>query len=80
VCPLCSQPFILTYTDTEWNKLNEWRRLASAALRDIHNLRHEGRFIAVTDLEEMPVRPSSHCSENAEALVFTECSSTLKPI
>ena len=42
VCPLCSQPFILTYTDTEWNKLNEWRRLASAALRNSHMLRHEG--------------------------------------
>jgi hypothetical protein len=42
VCPLCSQPFILTYTDTEWNKLNEWRRLASAALRDSHKQRHEG--------------------------------------
>ena len=42
VCPLCSQPFILTYTDTEWNKLNEWRRLARVALRDSHKLRHEG--------------------------------------
>jgi hypothetical protein len=46
VCPLCSQPFILTYTDTEWNKLNEWRRLASAALRNSHKLRHEGSISA----------------------------------
>ena len=41
VCSLCSQPFILTYTDTGWNKLNEWRRLARAALRDSHKLRYE---------------------------------------
>lgn len=41
VCPLCSQPFILTYSDNEWNKLPEWRRLAAIALRDSHKHRHE---------------------------------------
>jgi hypothetical protein len=23
VCPLCNKPLILTYSDPEWNKLNE---------------------------------------------------------
>ena len=41
VCPLYNKPFILTYSDPELNKLNEWRRVASAALRDSHKKRHE---------------------------------------
>lgn len=40
-CPMCDKPFILTYPDTEWNKLNEWRRLAAMALRESHKTRHE---------------------------------------
>jgi hypothetical protein len=41
VCPVCSQPFILTTTDNEWNKLAEWRRLAGMALRESHRVRHQ---------------------------------------
>jgi hypothetical protein len=40
-CPLCDQTFVLCYTDNEWNKLNEWHRLANAALRNSHKQRHE---------------------------------------
>ena len=44
VCPACNKPFILTYSDPEWNKLNEWRRVAHAALRESHKKRHEDNF------------------------------------
>lgn len=40
-CPVCDKPFILIYSDPEWNKLPEWRRLAALALRENHKLRHE---------------------------------------
>jgi hypothetical protein len=41
VCPLCDRTFVLRYTDNEGNKLNEWHRLANAALRNSHKQRHE---------------------------------------
>jgi hypothetical protein len=40
-CPLCSQVFALTTSNSEWNKLIEWRRLGAMALRENHKLRHE---------------------------------------
>ena len=40
-CPLCSQVFALTTSDSEWNKLIEWRRLAAMALKESHTTRHE---------------------------------------
>jgi hypothetical protein len=44
-CPRCEQTYRLGYSDTEWHRVKDWLRLAEAAIRKEHDLRHEAATI-----------------------------------
>ena len=44
-CPRCDQAYVLAYSDNEWNKVKDWLKLAIAAIRKEHDLRHEAATI-----------------------------------
>ena len=44
-CPRCEQTYRFGYSDNEWNKVKDWRKLAETAIRKDHDLRHEAATI-----------------------------------
>jgi uncharacterized C2H2 Zn-finger protein len=44
-CPRCDRTYRLGYSDNEWNKIKDWLKLAQAAIRKDHDLRHEAATI-----------------------------------
>jgi hypothetical protein len=46
-CPRCSRTYRLGYSDSEWNKVKDWLKLAATAIRKDHDSRHEAATIAL---------------------------------
>ena len=46
-CPRCEQTYRLGYSDTEWHRVKDWLKLAVAAIRKDHDLRHEAATISL---------------------------------
>ena len=46
-CPRCEQAYVLAYSDSEWNKLKDWLKIAETAIRKDHDLRHEAARITL---------------------------------
>jgi hypothetical protein len=46
-CPRCNQAYRLAYSDSEWHRLKDWRRIAETALRRDHAARHEATAITL---------------------------------
>lgn len=46
-CHKCLQAYWLGYTDEEWHRVDDWRKLAEAAIRKDHDLRHEAPNITL---------------------------------
>ena len=44
-CPQCDQIYCFAYSDTEWHRVKDWRRIAGSALRRDHAARHEANTI-----------------------------------
>src|SRR5260221_14629638 len=44
-CPRCEQTYRLGYSDSEWQHAKDWLKLASTAIRNDHDRRHESRTI-----------------------------------
>jgi hypothetical protein len=40
-CPKCAQVFLLECSDSEWNKVKDWLKIAQVAIRKDHDSRHE---------------------------------------
>ena len=40
-CPRCGKAYTLAYDDTEWNRLSNWLKVGTSALRVDHLRRHE---------------------------------------
>jgi len=40
-CLRCEQTYRLGYSDDEWHRVKDWLKLAQAAIRKEHDLRHE---------------------------------------
>ena len=52
-CSRCGQTYRLGYSDTEWHRVKDWLKLAVAAIRKDHDLRHE---VATIPLEWRGIR------------------------
>jgi hypothetical protein len=46
-CPRCSLEYRLGYSDSEWNKVKDWLKLAETALRRDHEARHQAATVAL---------------------------------
>jgi hypothetical protein len=55
-CPRCEQQFQLGYSDSEWNRVEDWLLIAHRAIREDHKRKHD---VATLGLEWKPSRKVS---------------------
>jgi uncharacterized C2H2 Zn-finger protein len=46
-CPRCDRTYRLGYSDSEWNKVKDWLKLAATVIRKDHDSVHEAATIGL---------------------------------